>query len=246
MYFVFYNHFKFIETYYGLLHVLSQEGSHSLKRMCILLLLCVKVKVKSLSHVWLFVTLWMVAHQAPLSMGFSMQEYCYCVYCSYRCQLGQLTLSLLIFYLSVLSVIETQIKVSNYYYWISYCLFQLYQFLFCVFVILYHWDTQEATLGYCCCSVIQSCPTLCDPMDCSMPGFQVLHHPLEFAHTHVHWMPSNHLCHPLLLSSIFPSLGVFSIESTLHIRWPKYWSFSFGISPTNEYSVLITKRIRPK
>ena len=112
--------------------------------------------------------------------------------------------------------------------------------------ILYHWDTQEATLGYCCCSVTQSCSTLCDPMDCSMPAFQVLHHPLEFAHTHVHWMPSNHLCHPLLLSSIFPSLGVFSIESTLHIRWPKYWSFSFGISPTNEYAVLITKRIRPK
>ena len=55
-------------------------------------------------------------------------------------------------------------------------------------------------------------------------------------------MPSNHLilCRPLLLPSIFPSVGVFSNESVLHIRWPKYWSFSFSISPTNEYSELIS------
>ena len=59
-------------------------------------------------------------------------------------------------------------------------------------------------------------------------------------------MPSNHLilCHPLLLSpSIFPSIRVFSNESALHIRWPKYWSFSFSISPSNEYSGLISFRI---
>ena len=59
-------------------------------------------------------------------------------------------------------------------------------------------------------------------------------------------MPSNHpiLCHPLLLlPSIFPSIRVFSKESVLHIRWPKYWSFSFGISPSNEYSGLISFRI---
>ena len=59
-------------------------------------------------------------------------------------------------------------------------------------------------------------------------------------------MPSNHLilCHPLLLlSSIFPSIRVFSNESTLHIRWPKYWSFSFSISPSNEYSGLISFRM---
>ena len=58
-------------------------------------------------------------------------------------------------------------------------------------------------------------------------------------------MPSNHLvlCHPLLLPSIFPSIRVFSNESVLHIRWPKYWSFSFSISPYNEYSGLITFRI---
>ena len=58
-------------------------------------------------------------------------------------------------------------------------------------------------------------------------------------------MPSNHriLCHPLLLPSIFPSIRVFSSESVLHIRWPKYWSFSFHISPSNEYSGLISFRI---
>ena len=58
-------------------------------------------------------------------------------------------------------------------------------------------------------------------------------------------MSSNHLnfCHPLLLPSIFPSIRVFSNESVLHIRWPKYWSFSFSISPSNEYSGLITFRM---
>ena len=76
----------------------------------------------------------------------------------------------------------------------------------------------------------------------------VLHHLLELAQTHVRWvvMPSNHLvlCHPrLLLPSIFPSIRVFSNESTLHNRWPKYWSFSFSISHSNEYSGLISFRI---
>ena len=82
-------------------------------------------------------------------------------------------------------------------------------------------------------------------MDGSTPGFPVLHHLLEFAQTHVHEsvMPSNHLilCHPLLLlPSIFPSIRAFSNESVLCIRWPKYWSFSFSISPSNEYSGLIS------
>ena len=58
-------------------------------------------------------------------------------------------------------------------------------------------------------------------------------------------IPSNHLilCHPLLLPSIFPSIRVFSIESVLHIRWPKYWRFSFNINPSNEYSGLISFRM---
>ena len=92
-------------------------------------------------------------------------------------------------------------------------------------------------------SVVQSCPTLCNRMGCSMPGFPVLHQLPELAQTHIHWVsePSNHLilCRPLLfLPSIFPSIRVFSNESVLLVRWPKYWSFSFSISPSNEYSML--------
>ena len=147
-------------------------------------------------------------------------------------------------------------------------------------------------------SFAKSCPTLCDPMDCSMPSFPEHHQLLELAQLmsidmyHVHWYhvpipgtlqylgdplfnslaknlslylllsavhflqlyPSsrmvgdvtNHLilCRPLLLlPSIFPSIRIFSNESVLGIRWPKYWSFSFSISPTNEYSGLISFRI---
>ena len=93
----------------------------------------------------------------------------------------------------------------------------------------------------CCCSVTQSCLTLCDPMDISTPGFPVLHHLLEFAQTYAQHLI---LCCPLLLlSSIFPSIRVFSNESVLRIRWPEYWSFSFSISPSSEYSVLISFRI---
>ena len=83
-------------------------------------------------------------------------------------------------------------------------------------------------------------------MDCSIPGFPGLHHLLEFVQTHVHQVgDAIHyliLCRPLLLPSIFPSIRVFSNESALPIRWPKYWSFSFSISPSNEYSVLISFR----
>ena len=92
-------------------------------------------------------------------------------------------------------------------------------------------------------SVAQSCLTLCDPMDCSMPGFPVLHCLLEFTQTHV--IPSNHLilCHPLLLLlSIFTSIRVFFNESILRIRWPKYRSFSF-ISPSNKHPGLISFRM---
>ena len=97
----------------------------------------------------------------------------------------------------------------------------------------------------CCCSVSKLCPTLCSPMDCSTPGLPVPHYIPEFAQVHVYEsvMPSNHviLSHPLLLlSSIFPSIRVFSNESALIIRWPKYRSFSFSISPSNEYSGLVS------
>ena len=91
--------------------------------------------------------------------------------------------------------------------------------------------------GSCCCSVAQSYPTLCDPMDCSTPGSPVLHHLKLMSIKSV--MPSNHivLCHPLLLlPSVFPSIRVFSNESAPRIRWPKFWSFSFSISPSSVYS----------
>ena len=100
----------------------------------------------------------------------------------------------------------------------------------------------------CCCSVTKACPTLYDPMDCSRPGFPVLHYLPEFAQTHVHWtsgaiQPSYPLSSLLLLPSIFPSIGVFSNESALHIMWPEYWSISFSTSPSSEYSGLIFFRI---
>ena len=89
---------------------------------------------------------------------------------------------------------------------------------------------------------------LCDPMDCSMPGFPVHHQLPEFTKlmSIESVMPSNHLilCHPLLLlPSIFSSIRVFSNESALHIRWPKYWSFSFNIIPSNEHAGLISFRM---
>ena len=83
------------------------------------------------------------------------------------------------------------------------------------------------------------------PMDCSTAGFPVHHQLPEFTQTHLHWVgdaiwPSHR---PLLLPSIFPSIRVLSSESVLPIRWPKYWSFNFNISPSNEYSGLISFRI---
>ena len=97
-------------------------------------------------------------------------------------------------------------------------------------------------------SVAQSCPTLCDPMDCSMPGLPVHHQSQSLLKlmSIEPVMPSNHLilCHLLLLPPlIFPRIRVFSKESALHIRWPKDWSFSFSISPSKEYSGLISFRI---
>ena len=97
-------------------------------------------------------------------------------------------------------------------------------------------------------SVAQPCPTLCSPMDCSTPGFPVHHQLLELAQTCVHQVSDAiQLSHPLsslfLPPSIFSSIRFFSSESVPHIRWPKYWSFSFNISPSNEYSALISCRM---
>ena len=94
-------------------------------------------------------------------------------------------------------------------------------------------------------SVAQSCTTLCNPMNHSTQGLPVHHQLGEFTQTHVHWVsdaiqssqPLSTLLHP---PSIFPSIRVFSNESTLCNRWPKYWSFSFRISPSNEHPGLIS------
>ena len=109
-------------------------------------------------------------------------------------------------------------------------------------------DTIEHTCTHQVRSVTQSCLTLCDPMDCGTPG------PLSITNSRSllklvsieSVMPSNHLilcCSLLLLPSVFPSIRVFSSESVLCIKWPKDWSFSFSISPTNDYSGLISFRM---
>ena len=97
-------------------------------------------------------------------------------------------------------------------------------------------------------SVVQSCPTLCNPMNCSMPGLPVHHHSRSLGKlmSIESVMLTNHLilCRPLLLlPSVFPSIRVFSNESTLRMRWPKYWSFSFSISPSNEHPGLLSFRM---
>ena len=89
---------------------------------------------------------------------------------------------------------------------------------------------------------------LCNPVNHSTPGLPVHHQLPEFTQTHIHWVviPANHLilCRPLLLlPSIIPSIRLFSNESVLCIRWPKYWSFSFNISPSNEHPGMISFRM---
>ena len=97
-------------------------------------------------------------------------------------------------------------------------------------------------------SIIQSRPTLCEPMNYSMPDLPVHHQLPEFTQTHIHGIsetiqPSHPLSSPSPPRSVFPRIKVFSNGLVLHIRWPKYWSFSFSINPSNEYSRLISFRM---
>ena len=95
-----------------------------------------------------------------------------------------------------------------------------------------------------CCLVIKSCLIFCGLMDCSMPGFSICHCLLEFVQTHVHYIsdviqpphPLSPLSLPVL--NLFQHQGLFSNDLDFCLRWPKYWSFSFSISPFNEYSGL--------
>ena len=94
-------------------------------------------------------------------------------------------------------------------------------------------------------SVTQPCPTLCDPMNRSTPGFPVPHQLPESTQTHVHRVgdaiqPSHSLSPLLVLPSIFPIIRIFSNDSALCIRWPKYWRFNFNISCSNEHPGLIS------
>ena len=98
------------------------------------------------------------------------------------------------------------------------------------------------------CSVAQSCPTLCDPINCSTPGLPVCHQ-LAYSNSY----PLCRWCHPTMSSSVvpfstclqsfFPNIRIFSDESSLHTRWPKYWGFSFKINPSNEHPGLISFRV---
>ena len=106
---------------------------------------------------------------------------------------------------------------------------------------------RQFTYLCCCCSVAQACPTLRGPMDRSTPGLPVHHQLPEFTQTHVHRVgdaiqPSHPLSPPSPAFSL-SSIRVFSSESVLRISWPNNWSFSFSISPSNEYSGLICFRI---
>ena len=97
-------------------------------------------------------------------------------------------------------------------------------------------------------SVTQSCPTFCNPMNRSTPGLPVYHKLPELIQTHVHQVgdatqPSHPLSSPFPPAPVPPSIRVFSNESVLRMRWPKYWSFSFSISPSSEYSGLISFRM---
>ena len=108
------------------------------------------------------------------------------------------------------------------------------------------WFSRFSSLQF--SSAPQSFPTLCDPMNCSRPGLPVHHKLLEFAQTHAHRVndaiqPSHPLLSPSPPAPNPPSIRVFSNESTLCMRWPKFWSFSFSISPSNECSGLISFRM---
>ena len=167
------------------------------------------------SHVQLFVTPWTVACQASLSTGFSRREHW-----------SELP------YPPPRNLPNPGIKLMSLMSPVLICGF---------FTTNTTWEAPSSVQSL-------SCVWLCEPVDCSTPGFPVHHQLLEFTQTHVHWVgdaiqPS----HPL--SSTSPpafnlsSIRVFSSESVLHIRWPKYWSFSFNISPSSEYSRLLSFRM---
>ena len=118
-------------------------------------------------------------------------------------------------------------------------------FPFCFAILWWFFFPLKESTNIQLSSVAQACQTLCYLMDCSMPGFPVHQQLPELAQTHVHRVhdatqPSHPLLPPSPTALIFHSIRVLSNESVLCIRWPKYWSFSFSISPSDEYSWLIS------
>ena len=111
----------------------------------------------------------------------------------------------------------------------------------------YHYPLKtQSTIQF--SSVAQVCPTLCNPMNCSMPGLPVHHQLPEFTQIHVHRVgdaiqPSHPLYPLLLLPLVSPRIRVFSNESTLLMRWPKYWSFSLSLSPSSGHPGLVSFRM---
>ena len=171
-----------------------------------------------LSHVRLFATPWTVVHQAPLSMKFSKQEYWSGLPFPIPGDLSNLGIE----------PASPALQVSS--------------------LPLSHQGSPLIKMNCCCCcSVAESCPTPCNLVNCSTPGFQ----PFTISWSLLKLMsvvsdaiqPSHPLSLPSHPASIFPNIRVFSNESALCIRWPKYWSFSFRISPSNEYSGLISFRV---
>ena len=130
--------------------------------------------------------------------------------------------------------------ISSPWHWLLWLLrldhFKCIEFCYLYFANYTHAYPQLFSFSLSVSSVAQLCPALCNPMDCSMPGFPVHHQLPEPAQTHVHQVrdaiqPSHPLSSPFPpVPLIFPSIRIFSSESVLHIRWPKYWSFNFSIS----------------
>ena len=171
-----------------------------------------------LSHVRLFVTPWTVVHQAPLSMKFSKQEYWSGLPFPAPGDLSDLGIE----------PASPALQVDS--------------------LPLSHQGSPLIKMDcWFCCSVAESYPTPCNPVDCSTPDFPAVHRLLSLLKLMSIVSDAIEPPHPLSLpshpASVFPSIRVFSNESALCIRWPKYWSFSFSINPSNEYSELISFRI---
>ena len=119
--------------------------------------------------------------------------------------------------------------------------------LYSIFHFKHRKDKSFSIKGYCWCSLAKPCPTICDSWTavCQASQSFVISWSLLKLMSIESVMPSNHLvfCRPLLLPSVFPSIRDFSSELSVHIRWSKYWSFSLSISPSSEYSGLISLKI---